>query len=89
MKRTILFTTALAAAVGLFALGAAQASGKSGKGEVRSEYQIRNLYLSDDGSAYRERNAYTERNEHHERDDNHEHDDDRRGDDLDGDRSDD
>ena len=67
MKRTILFTTALATAAGLFAMGAAQASERSGKSEGRDGYQARTQYLSGEGNEYRERNRFTERNEYRDR----------------------
>lgn len=73
MKRTILFTTALATAVGMFALGAAQASGKSDKGEVRNAYETSNLYLSGEGSEYQVRNKHQERTEYQERNKYQEH----------------
>ncbi len=67
MKRTILFTTALATAVGLFAMGAAQASERSGKSEAGDGHQARTRYLSGEGNEYRERNRFTERNEYRDR----------------------
>ncbi|MGB5559682.1 MAG: hypothetical protein WBN04_16940 [Paracoccaceae bacterium] len=72
MKRTFLFTTALATAAGLFAMGAAQASDKSDKAESRNAHESRFLYASGQGNEYRERNVYAERNEYREREDYHE-----------------
>ena len=63
MKRTILFTAALATAVSLFAMGAAQASGKSEKGESRNAHSYRILNVTGSGDKYQERNQYTERKE--------------------------
>lgn len=72
MKRTILFTTALATAVGLFAIGAAQASGQSGKGGAQSaqEYgaQVYGRVAAAKGNnRSSERYEYQERNEYQER----------------------
>ncbi len=76
MKRTILFTTALASAVGLFSIGAAQASGASEKGETRNSSEYRYLRTLGENNEQaqrnenRERHEYRERNEKQERNEN-------------------
>ncbi len=71
MKRTILFTTALATTVSFAAIGAAQASGKSDNGEYgsvfRNAYEFVSTQMSDESNTYRERNEYTQRKEYRER----------------------
>jgi hypothetical protein len=81
MKRTILFTTALATTVGFVALGAAQASGKSDNNEYgnafRNAYEFVSTKMSDESNTYRERNEYTQRKEYRERDEYQERENDR------------
>ena len=62
VKHTLFFTAALATSVSLFAFGAAQASGRSGKGLLLNAYGFslskRRILLT----PYCERNVYREQN---------------------------
>jgi hypothetical protein len=73
MKRTILFTAALATAAAMFVLNAAQAAGPTDKGQAQSQNQNSGgpaylpAGLTGDDAA--QRNRYSERNEYREGDD--------------------